>query len=72
VKGILNLAGEDAPVAIHGVHHMFHPPVLLAPWTDDDRRSRIVFITRGLESAEVEASWRRHCAAADAETAGVA
>jgi hypothetical protein len=41
-------------------------------WTDDDRRSRIVFITRGLEPAEVEASWRRHCAAADAQTAGVA
>jgi G3E family GTPase len=30
VKGILNLAGEVAPVAIHGVHHVFHPPVLLA------------------------------------------
>ena len=39
--------GETAPVAIHGVHHVFHPPVLLNAWTDDDRRSRIVFITRG-------------------------
>jgi len=60
VKGILNLVGETAPVAIHGVHHVFHPPVLLSTWTDDDRRSRIVFITRGLERAEVEESWRLH------------
>jgi G3E family GTPase len=60
VKGILNLAGEAAPVAIHGVHHVFHPPVLLNSWVDDDRRSRIVFITRGLARAEVEESWRLH------------
>jgi G3E family GTPase len=72
VKGILNLASEDAPVAIHGVHHVFHPPVLLAAWPDDDRRSRIVFITRGLEQAEVEESWRRHRAAADEEATPVA
>jgi hypothetical protein len=30
--GILNLIGESAPVAIHGVHHIFHPPVLLDAW----------------------------------------
>jgi G3E family GTPase len=63
VKGILNLADESAPVAIHGVHHVFHPPVLLSTWPDEDRRSRIVFITRGLEQQEIEESWRRHCAA---------
>ena len=63
VKGILNVAGENAPVALHGVHHVFHPPVLLNAWTDDDRRSRIVFITRGLEREEVEESWRRICGA---------
>jgi G3E family GTPase len=67
VKGILNLAGEAAPVAIHGVHHVFHPPVLLNAWTDDDRRSRIVFITRGLAQQEIEAGWRRLCDARQAE-----
>ena len=61
VKGILQLVGEDAPVAIHGVHHVFHPPVLLST-RSDDRRSRIVFITRGLDRAEVEAGWRLVCA----------
>jgi G3E family GTPase len=71
VKGILNLAGETAPVAIHGVHHVFHPPVLLNAWTDDDRRSRIVFITRGLAQQEIEEGWRRLCAAVGPQDANV-
>ncbi len=54
VKGVLDLIGEAAPVAIHGVHHVFHPPVLLSGWPDTERRSRIVFITRGVGRAEVE------------------
>ncbi|SEE07886.1 CobW family GTP-binding protein [Bradyrhizobium erythrophlei] len=57
VKGILNLHGEAAPIAIHGVHHIFHPPVALAKWPDADRRSRIVFITRGITRHEVMALW---------------
>ena len=44
VKGILNLAGEVAPVAIHGVRYLVHNPVHMAAWPDEDRRSRIVFI----------------------------
>jgi G3E family GTPase len=57
VKGILNLIGESAPVVIHGVHHVFHPPVLLDAWPDSDHRSRIVFIARGIERVELEASF---------------
>lgn len=49
VKGILNLAGEPRPVAIHGVQHLVHPPVHLGDWPDDDRRSRLVFIMEGIE-----------------------
>jgi G3E family GTPase len=30
VKGILHLREEELPVAIHGVHHVFHPPVQLS------------------------------------------
>ena len=56
VKGILHLRDEELPVVIHGVHHLFHPPVQLTSWRSDDRRSRIVFITRDLERAEVEAT----------------
>ena len=57
VKGILHLQEEELPVAIHGVHHVFHPPVQLSSWPEGDRRSRVVFITRGLERAEVEETW---------------
>jgi G3E family GTPase len=49
VKGILNLAGEAAPVAIHGVQHLVHTPVHMPAWPDADRRSRIVFIVDGLD-----------------------
>jgi G3E family GTPase len=55
IKGILNLEGEDRPVAIHGVQHLFHPPVKLERWPEgDDRRSRLVFILRDLDRATVE------------------
>lgn len=49
VKGILNLSGEPAPVAIHGVRYLVHNPVHMAAWPDEDRRSRIVFIVDGLD-----------------------
>jgi G3E family GTPase len=56
VKGILNISGEATPVAIHGVQHLVHPPVHMERWPDEDRRSRIVFITRGLESDRLQRS----------------
>lgn len=56
VKGILDVAGADRPVAIHGVQHLIHPPTHLRAWPDGARRSRIVFIVRGLDPAAIEAS----------------
>jgi len=56
IKGILNVAGEDRPVAIHGVQHLFHPPARLPAWPGVDRRSRIVFITRDIERRFLEES----------------
>jgi G3E family GTPase len=66
VKGIVNLSGEKAPVAIHGVHHIFHPPVLLDAWPDSDHRSRIVFIVRRIARTELEASFVAQVVAARA------
>ena len=63
VKGILDVAGETGPLVIHGVHNVFHPPVVLARWPDADRRSRLVFIVRDLDRAAVEAGWRDTIAA---------
>ena len=48
VKGIINVAGRAGPVVIHGVQHVFHPPVELKSWPDEDRRTRLVFITRNI------------------------
>ena len=57
VKGVLDIVGEDQPLVIHRVHRTFHPPTLLARWPDAERRSQLVFITRDLDRATVEASW---------------
>lgn len=64
VKGILNLLGEKTPIVIHGVHHVFHPPVALSAWPDADHRSRIVFITRRIARQEALALWEAGRAAA--------
>jgi G3E family GTPase len=56
VKGILNIDGEAAPVAVHGVQHLVHAPRHMEAWPDADRRSRLVFITRGLDAAVIRRS----------------
>jgi G3E family GTPase len=61
VKGILNLSGSAYPIAIHGVQHLVHPPVHLSGWPDSDRRSRIVFIVRGIERDAIERSLNTFC-----------
>jgi len=48
VKGILNVRESEKPIVIHGVQHLFHPPVQLEAWPSEDRRTRIVFITRDM------------------------
>lgn len=69
VKGILNLVGEDNPVAIHAVQHVFHPPATLPAWPSDDHRSKIVFITKDLGPQVIRDSLH-HLNAAVAETTG--
>ncbi len=56
IKGILNIEGEEKPIAIHGVQHMFHSPVRLPDWPGDDHRTKIVFITRDLDRKVIEDS----------------
>lgn len=48
VKGILDIAGRDRPIVVQAVQQLFHPPFELPAWPDGTRKSRIVFITRGL------------------------
>ncbi|MEM7424841.1 MAG: GTP-binding protein [Pseudomonadota bacterium] len=55
VKGIVKIEeDQERPFIIHGVQHVFHPPVQLEAWPDDDRRSRLVFITRDVDKAELQ------------------
>jgi G3E family GTPase len=54
VKGIVNVAElPENPLVIHGIQHVFHPPARLERWPDDDRRTRIVLITRDLPERRV-------------------
>ncbi len=58
VKGIVALSDDpQRPIVIHGVQHVFHPPVRLDQWPDDDHSTRIVFILRDLEPDFVEKFW---------------
>jgi G3E family GTPase len=57
MKGIVNVAGRDRPVVLHGVQHVFHPPQELARWPSEDRRTRIVFITRGIGEERIGKSF---------------
>jgi G3E family GTPase len=60
IKGILNVRESDAPVVVHGVQHVFHPPVRLEAWPSDDHRSRIVFITRDVSRETIEAMYEAY------------
>ncbi|MEQ8195729.1 MAG: GTP-binding protein [Rhodospirillales bacterium] len=58
MKGIVNIEGEDTPIVIHAVQHVFHPPTRLAAWPDNDHRTRIVFITRNIDREPLERTLR--------------
>ncbi len=48
VKGLVAVEECRGPVVVHFVQHVAHPPIELEDWPDGDRRSRLVFVTRGL------------------------
>ena len=57
MKGVLNLKGENRRYVFHGVHMVFDGQ-LERPWSPDaPRRSRLVFIGRNLDRAELEAGF---------------
>jgi G3E family GTPase len=51
IKGIINVAGEAQPRAIHAVQHTLYPVARLPAWPDADHRTRLVFITRDIDEA---------------------
>ncbi len=58
IKGILNVEGKEAPLALHCVQHIYYPPVTLPAWPGDDHCSRLVFITRYLGREKIESDLR--------------
>ena len=48
LKGVVHVEGMKHPFALHGVQHIFHPPVPLSHWPEGDRTTRIVVIGRDL------------------------
>ncbi len=59
IKGLVNVAGDPLPRVVQCVQHAAYPPFSLAAWPArapyDDRRSRLVFIVRGLARDDVAA-----------------
>ena len=47
MKGIVNLEGQVLPTVVHSVQGTLHPAETLPAWPSADRRTRLVFITRG-------------------------
>lgn len=56
MKAILNIQGFPGPMVVHGVQHLFHPASFLTTWPTQERHSRLVFITRGIEREVLEQS----------------
>ena len=54
VKGIINIRDKDVPAVIHGVQHIFYPVQWLDKWPDDDKRTKLVFITRNIKKEQIE------------------
>jgi G3E family GTPase len=57
MKGIFWLAECDKPVVMHAVAGLVSAPATLDRWPGGVRESRIVFITKGLSVAHLEASF---------------
>jgi G3E family GTPase len=56
MKAVIWAEGFDTPFVIHGVQHIYDPPVRLARWTGSDRSSRVVLIGRDLDRAALQES----------------
>ena len=51
LKGLVDVVESPGrPAVIHGVQHVFHPPAWLDAWPNEDRSTRIVVISQGLDA----------------------
>jgi G3E family GTPase len=53
VNGIVAVQGQDRPIVVNGVQHLFHPPRQFSAWPVSLARSTLVFILDGLDSSVI-------------------
>ena len=63
-KAIANVAELPGPLVLHGVQHVIHPPMMLKEWPSEDRRTRMVFITYGIDENLLRSSFQEAAEAA--------
>jgi len=62
-KGLIHIAERpENPVVVHGVQHVFHPPIELKGWPSADRATRLVFIVRNIPREVIERTLVRFAA----------
>ena len=55
VKGLINILEEPGkPAVVQGVQHLLHNVTWLEKWPTADVRTRIVFITQGMERSDLK------------------
>ncbi len=60
IKGIVAIEEQPGhPIVIHGVQHVFHPPVQLDAWPSADHRTRLVLITKAVPRGLIESTLRK-------------
>lgn len=73
VKALLRLEDESGPVVMQSVQHVVYPVFAMEHWPTDDRSSRVMVITRGLQPtlvADVRSTLRRVLGGAEASEGG--
>ncbi|GAA5164303.1 GTP-binding protein [Viridibacterium curvum] len=61
VKGLVAVAGEDAPRVLHAVQHERYPGHSLTAWPDEDHSTRLVFIVDDLPRSVIEKAFSAFC-----------
>lgn len=56
LKAILNVEGFPGPLVVHAVQHLLHPAGVMTHWQEEDKRSKLVFITDALTADQLEQS----------------
>ncbi|GAB5387623.1 MAG: GTP-binding protein [Alphaproteobacteria bacterium] len=57
LKAIVSLDDQPHPIALHGVHHLVHPPTELDMLDAAETPSRLVMITHNLPATALLAAW---------------